>query len=205
MYYISTPFENCYYFVALCRKFVRINFGGQSMKISGNELKVGMLIEHNGKLYDVCKLQHVKPGKGGAYMQAELKEIKTGTKLNERFRSDEALERVRLDEEECQLLFRDADVFTFMNMLTFEQIQIHKNLIGAGACFLQDNMVVKISMYNGEIIGVVLPDTVVLEVTEAYAVVKKENGIRILVPPHIESGTKIVVNTSDASYVERAK
>ena len=187
------------------------------MKISGNELKVGMLIEHNGKLYDVCKLQHVKPGKGGAYMQAELKEIKTGTKLNERFRSDEALERVRLDEEECQLLFRDADVFTFMNMLTFEQIQIHKNLIGAGACFLQDNMVVKISMYNGEIIGVVLPDTVVLEVTEADAVVKKqtatssyksailENGIRILVPPHIESGTKIVVNTSDASYVERAK
>jgi elongation factor P len=187
------------------------------MKIGGNELKIGMLIEHNKKLWTVCKLQHVKPGKGGAYMQAELKDIKSGTKLNERFRSDESLVRVRLDEEECQLLFREGDIFTFMNMSTFEQLQIDKNVIGNGACFLQDNMVVKISMYEGEVVGVILPDTVVLAVMEADAVVKgqtatssykpalMENGLRILVPPHIESGTRIVVNTSDASYVERAK
>ncbi|MDR0580648.1 MAG: elongation factor P [Holosporaceae bacterium] len=187
------------------------------MKINGNELRIGMLIERGGKLWTVCKLQHVKPGKGGAYMQAELKEMRVGTKLNERFRSDEALERVRLDEEECQLLFKDGDIFTFMNMSTFDQLQISKDLIGEGACFLQENMIVKISMYDGEIIGVVLPDTVVLTVTEADAVIKGqtatssykpailENGVRILVPPHIESGVRIVVNTSDASYVERAK
>ncbi|MDR2723796.1 MAG: elongation factor P [Holosporaceae bacterium] len=187
------------------------------MKINGNELRIGMLIEHNSRLWTVCKLQHVKPGKGGAYMQTELKEIKIGTKLNERFRSDETLERVRLDEEECQLLFRDGEIFTFMNMSTFDQIQVSKDLIGDGACFLQDNMIVKIHLYDGEIIGVVLPDTVVLTVVEADAVVKGqtatssykpallENGVRILVPPHIESGTKIVVNTSDTTYVERAK
>ncbi|MDR2781391.1 MAG: elongation factor P [Holosporaceae bacterium] len=187
------------------------------MKVSGNDLRIGMLIEHNGKLWTVCKLQHVKPGKGGAYMQTEMKEIRTGTKLNERFRSDEVLERVRLDEEECQLLFRDGDLFTFMNMSTFDQLQIHKYVIGDAACFLQDNMIVNISMYESEIIGVVLPDTVIMEVVEADAVVKGqtatasykpavlENGVRVLVPPHIESGTRIVVNTSDASYVERAK
>ncbi|MDR2158107.1 MAG: elongation factor P [Holosporaceae bacterium] len=187
------------------------------MKINGNELRIGMLIEHNGKLWTACKLQHVKPGKGGAYVQAELKEIKTGAKLNERFRSDESLERIRLDEEDCQLLFKDGDLYTFMNMSTFDQLQIHRDIIGESACFLQDNMVVKISMYEGKIIGVVLPDTIVMEVVEADAVVKGqtaassykpavlENGVRILVPPHIESGTKIVVNTSDVSYVERAK
>jgi elongation factor P len=187
------------------------------MKVSGNELRIGMLIEHNGKLWTVCKLQHVKPGKGGAYMQTEMKEIKTGTKTNERFRSDETLERVRLDEEECQLLFKEGDLFTFMNMSTFDQLQIHKDVIGDAAGFLQDNMIVKISMHEGDIIGVVLPDTVIMEVVEADAVVKGqtatasykpamlENGMRILVPPHIESGTRIVVNTSDTSYVERAK
>ncbi|MDR1334506.1 MAG: elongation factor P [Holosporaceae bacterium] len=196
---------------------MNVSLKGQFMKVSGNELRIGMLIERNGKLWTVCKLQHVKPGKGGAYMQTELKEIKTGTKLNERFRSDESLERVRLDEEECQLLFKDGDLFTFMNMSTFDQLQIHKDVIGDAANFLQDNMIVNISMHEGEIIGVVLPDTVVMEIVEADAVVKGqtatasykpavlENGMRILVPPHIESGTKIVVNTSDASYVERAK
>ncbi|MDR2107335.1 MAG: elongation factor P, partial [Holosporaceae bacterium] len=140
-----------------------------------------------------------------------------GTKLNERFRSDETLEKVRLDEEEYRLLFKEGDVFTFMNMRTFDQIQVHKDLIGESACFLQDDMTVKITAYEGEIIGVLLPETVVMEVREAEAVVKGqtasssykpailENGVRILVPPHIEAGTKIVVNTSDVSYVERAK
>ncbi|MDR0968569.1 MAG: elongation factor P [Holosporaceae bacterium] len=187
------------------------------MKISANELRIGSLIEHKGKLWTVCKLQHVKPGKGGAYVQAELKEIKNGTKLNERFRSDESLEKVRLDEEEHQFLYREGDVFTFMNMSTFDQLQIGKEAIGDAAAFLQDNMVVKVSSYEGEIIGIVLPDTVVMEVVEADAVVKGqtasasykpavlENGARILVPPHIEAGVKVVVNTSDGSYVERAK
>lgn len=187
------------------------------MKIGGNELRIGMLIEHNGRLWTVCKLQHVKPGKGGAFMQAELKELKTGTKLNERFRSDESIERVRLDEQECQLLYKDGDTYTFMDNVSFDQFSIDRSAIGESACFLQDNMIVKITSYEGEIIGVVLPDTVVMEVVEAEAVVKGqtasssykpailENGVRILVPPHIDAGTKIVVNTSDISYVERAK
>lgn len=187
------------------------------MKISANELRIGALIEHKGKLWTACKLQHVKPGKGGAFVQAELKEIKNGTKLNERFRSDETLERVSLNEEEYQLLFRDGDVFTFMNSSTFEQIQVNKDVIGDPVRFLQDDMIVTITSYEGEIIGVMLPDTVVMEIVEADAVVKGqtatasykpavlENGVRILVPPHIDAGTKVVVNTSDGTYVEKAK
>ncbi|MBE6447228.1 MAG: elongation factor P [Alphaproteobacteria bacterium] len=187
------------------------------MKIGANELRIGMLIEHNGRLWTACKLQHVKPGKGGAFVQAELKDIKSGTKLNERFRSEDVLEKVSLDEEKYQLLFSDGDVFTFMNTVTFDQIQINKEIIGEPARFLQDNMMVKIQSYDGEIIGVMLPDTVVMTVIEADAVVKGqtatasykpavlENGERILVPPHIDAGTRIVVNTDDGSYVEKAK
>ncbi|MDR2067733.1 MAG: elongation factor P [Holosporaceae bacterium] len=187
------------------------------MKIGGNELRIGMLIEHNGKLWSVCKIQHVKPGKGGAFVQVELKELRSGTKLNERFRSDESLERIRLDEDECQLLFKEGSVYTFMDVATYDQFQVDENLIGEGASFLQDNMIVKIARYDGEIIGVILPDTVIMKVIEADAVVRGqtasasykpavlENGVRILVPPHIEAGTRIVVNTADISYVERAK
>jgi elongation factor P len=187
------------------------------MKIGANDLRIGMLIEHNGKLWTIGKTQHVKPGKGGAFVQTEMKELRFGTKLNERFRSDAVIEKARLDEEECQLLFRDGDMYTFMNMATFDQIQISKEILGDSADFLMDNMIVTISSYEGEIVGVLLPDTVVMEVVEADAVVKAqtatssykpailENGLRVMVPPHIEAGTKIVVNTSDATYVERAK
>ncbi|MDR0677250.1 MAG: elongation factor P [Holosporaceae bacterium] len=187
------------------------------MKITANGLRIGNLIEHNGKLWRVCKLQHVKPGKGGAYIQAELKEIKNGTKLSERFRSDETLEKVRLDEEEYQLLYKEGDSYTFMNISSFNQISLDKEVIGDSSCFLQDNMIVKITSYEGEIIGIILPESLVMEVIEADAVVKGqtatssykpavlENGVKILVPSHIEAGTKIVVNTSDISYVEKAK
>lgn len=187
------------------------------MKINGNELRIGMIIEHNGRLWSVVKLQHVKPGKGGAFLQVELKELRTGTKLNERFRSDESLERVRLDEEEFQLLYQNGDTFTFMNISTFEQIDINRSKIGDSAQFLQDNMIVNVSLYEGEIISVMLPDTIIMTVAEADAVVKAqtaassykpavlENGVKIMVPPHIEAGTKIVVNTSEGTYVEKAK
>lgn len=187
------------------------------MKINGNELRIGMIIEHNGRLWSVVKLQHVKPGKGGAFLQVELKELRTGTKLNERFRSDESLERVRLDEEEFQLLYQNGDTFTFMNISTFEQIDINRSKIGDSAQFLQDNMIVNVSLYEGEIISVMLPDTIIMTVAEADAVVKAqtaassykpavlENGVKIMVPPHIEAGTEIVVNTSEGTYVEKAK
>lgn len=190
---------------------------GVFVKIGTNELRAGMLVEYKERLWNVTKTQHVKPGKGGAFVQAEMKDIKSGTKINERFRSEETIERAKLDEAECQLLFKDGDSFTFMDLQTYEQFEINKDLIGESASFLSDNMIVNVSSYDGEVIGVILPETVVVEVIEADAVVKKQTAsssykpaivtgdIKIMVPPHIDAGMKIVVNTSDCSYVERAK
>ncbi len=187
------------------------------MKIGGNELRVGMLIEYKGKLWNVMKTQHVKPGKGGAFVQTELKDIVAGTKLNERFRSEDSLEKVRLDESECQLLYQNGDVFTFMDMTTFDQFDLTKEVIGDSAIFLVDNMIVNVASYEGKIIGVILPETVICTISEAEPVVKGQtatgsyktavldNGVKIMVPPHIEAGMKVVVNTSSGEYVERVK
>lgn len=187
------------------------------MKISANELRVGMIIERNGKLWTVGKTQHVKPGKGGAFVQVEMKTVKGGVKANERFRSNDMLEQARLDEEEHQFLYQEGSAYTFMNTTNYEQIQIERDIIGDGAFYLKENMIVKILMHEGEIVSVAIPDTVVMTVVEADAVVKSqtaassykpavlENGVRIMVPPHIEAGTRIIVNTADSTYVERAK
>lgn len=187
------------------------------MKISGNEIRVGNIINYQGKLWAVTKTQHVQPGKGGAYMQAEMKSLVEGTKLNERFRSAESVERVYLDEMAHQFLYAEGDDLVFMDQETFEQITIARDFVGDSAVFLQDGMVVNLSMYEGRPIAVQLPDTVVLEITEAEPVVKGQtasssfkpavlsNGERIMVPPHIASGMKVVVNTADGSYVERYK
>ena len=177
-----------------------------------------MVIEHQGSLWRAVKIQHTQPGKGGAYLQVELKDIRTGTKLNERFRSSETVERARLDQKEHQFLYADGAMLTFMDNETFDQITLDQDLLGEDQIpFLQDNMTVTIESHEGNPIGVQLPDTVSLAVTEADAVIKGqtasssykpamlENGIRCMVPPHIEAGTRIVVNTSDGSYVERAK
>jgi elongation factor P len=187
------------------------------MKINGNSIRPGNIIEHQGRLWRAARIQHTQPGKGGAYLQVELKDIRDGTKLNERFRSSETVERVRLDSKEYQFLFKDGDQYTFMDNATFEQITLPEEMIGEPAAFMQDGMEVTIESYEDSPISVSLPDTVVMRIVEADAVVKGqtasssykpailENGVRVLVPPHIESGTRIVVNTSDASYVERAK
>jgi elongation factor P len=188
------------------------------MKIDGNSIRPGMVIEHQAHLWRAIKIQHTQPGKGGAYLQVELREIQNGSKLNERFRSSEKVERVRLDQKEYQFLFEDSGLFTFMDSKTFEQISVGKDLISdTQAKFLQDGMIVIIESYEGKLIGVRLPDSVILEVLSADAVVKGqtasssykpaivENGIRVMVPPYVTSGTRIVVNTSDASYIERAK
>jgi len=187
------------------------------MKINGNAIRPGMLIEHQGRLWRAVKIAHTQPGKGGAYLQVELKDVRDGTKLNERFRSSETVERVRLDEKEYQYLFSEGDQHTFMDTETYDQVTLNGDLIGEPADFLQDGMMVLVQSYEGSPIGVELPDTVTMTVTEADAVVKGqtasssykpavlENGRRVLVPPHIEAGTRIVVNTSDGSYVERAK
>ncbi|MGB1146252.1 MAG: elongation factor P [Alphaproteobacteria bacterium] len=187
------------------------------MKINGNAIRPGNIIEHKGRLMRAVKLQQVKPGKGGAFAQIELKDIRDGTKMNERFRADESVERVRLDQVEYQYLYADGDMLTFMHMETYEQIELNADLVGEPLPFLQENMEVTIELYEEEPISVSLPESVVLEITEADAVVKGqtasssykpamlENGVKIMVPPHIEAGTKVVVNTADGTYMERAK
>lgn len=187
------------------------------MKINGNEIRPGFIIEHNNRLWLATKTQHTQPGKGGAYLQVELKDIRSGTKLNERFRSSESVERVRLDEKEFQFLYEEGDDLTFMDQETFEQITIPRSLVGESAVYLEDGMMVTVSTYEGDIVGVKLPDTVIIKIVEAEPVVKGqtasssykpailENGVRVMVPPHVDSGTRIVVNTADNTYVERAK
>ena len=187
------------------------------MKINGNAIRPGNIIEHKGRLMRAVKLQQVKPGKGGAFAQIELKDIRDGTKMNERFRADESVERVRLDQVDYQFLFADGDILTFMHLETFEQIELNADLVGEPLPFLQENMEVTIELYEEEPISISLPESVVLEVTEADAVEKGqtasssykpamlENGVKVMVPPHIEAGTKIVVNTAEGTYMERAK
>jgi len=187
------------------------------MKINGNAVRVGNVIEHNDRLWVAVKTQAVKPGKGGAFNQVELKDIRNGTKLNERFRADEQVERVRLEQNKAQFLFREDDMLTFMDVESYEQTMVDVELLGDQAIYLQDGMEVTLETYEGEPLSVVLPDTVVMEVVEADAVVKGqtasssykpgvlENGARIMVPPHIEAGTRVVVKPAEGTYVERAK
>jgi elongation factor P len=187
------------------------------MKINGNAIRPGNVIEHKNRLWRAVKIQHTQPGKGGAYLQVELKDIRDGTKLNERFRASEDVDRVRLDQKQFQYLYAEDDMLTFMDQETFDQVTLNSDMVGEPAVFLQDGMVVTIESYEGESISVILPDTVTMEVVEADPVVKGqtasssykpgtlENGSRIMVPPHIEAGTRVVVNTADGSYMERAK
>ncbi|MBT3239125.1 MAG: elongation factor P [Rhodospirillaceae bacterium] len=188
------------------------------MKINGNAVRPGMVIEHQDRLWRAIKIQHTQPGKGGAYLQVELKDLQSGTKLNERFRAAETVERAHLEQRDYQYLFEDAGIYTFMDNESYEQITMDTNMIGEDRIpYLQENMQVIIESHEDVPIGVQLADTVVLEVTEADAVVKGqtasssykpamlENGIKTQVPPHIETGTRIVINTADGTYVERAK
>ena len=187
------------------------------MKLNGNAIKPGNVIEHNGRLWAAIKVSHVKPGKGGAFAQIELRDIRDGTKLNERFRSSETVERVILDDIDCTFLYEEDEFLVFMHPDTFEQISISVELVGDRAMFLQNGMTITMSSHDGEPISVELPDTVVMEVVEADSVIKGqtasssykpavlENGARVMVPPHIETGTRIVVRPEDKSYVERAK
>jgi elongation factor P len=188
------------------------------MKINANSIRAGNVLEHNGRLYIVSKTpDHTMPGKGGAFVQVEMKDIKNGTKINERFRSTENVERVRLDQKEYQFLFIENNQLNLMDIENFEQITINEELIGDKIAYLQDGMVVTVEMYEESPLKILLPDTVVLNVTETEPVVKGqtaassykpailENGIRIMVPPFIDPDTKVVVKTEDDTYVERYK
>lgn len=187
------------------------------MKIDGVSIRPGYVLQHKNRLWVVTKIQHTQPGKGGAYMQVEMKDIREGTKTNERFRSAETVERVRLDQKDYQFLYDDGEQLNFMNNEDYEQITISKELVGESAAFLKEGMIVAVESFEGDPISVTLPEQVVCEVVEADPVVKGQtaassykpaiidNGLRVMVPPFIETGTKIVVNTVDLSYIERAK
>jgi len=186
------------------------------MKINGNEIRPGNVIEHKGGLWAAVKTQAVKPGKGGAFNQVEFKNLVDGTKLNERFRASETVERVRLDQNDYQFLYAEGDMLTFMHLENYDQIQLAEDFIGERAAFLQDGMTVVVESYEGKPIGVSLPDQVILEVVEAEPVVKGqtaassnkpavlENGVRVMVPPFVSTGEKIVVDTNELTYIKRA-
>ena len=186
-------------------------------KIAGNEIRPGAMIEHQGALWIAVKTQAVKPGKGGAYNQVELKNIETGTKLNERFRSSETVEEIHLDKKDFQFLYAGGDTLTFMDMENYEQIELQADFVGDQAQFLSDGMKVLVQLHEGRPIGIQLPNQVALEVVEADAVLRGgtaapsfksatlANGLKIQVPPFVNAGTRVIVSTEDGSYVRRAE
>ena len=187
------------------------------MKILGNEIKPGMIIEHKDNLWSVLKTQHVKPGKGGAFNQVELKSIQKGTKLNERFRSSDTVERVVLDEKKFSFLYKDENNCHFMDQTNYEQIQINKLILGEKNKLLKENMEVNIQFYDDQALSVDLPSSVELKILSTDAAIKGqtasssykpatlENGIKILVPPFINSEDKIILDTRTLEYVKKIK
>ena len=186
------------------------------MKISGVDIRPGNILEYEKGIWKVAKIQHTQPGKGGAYMQVEMKNLQDGRKTNVRFRSADTIERVRLDQKEYQYLYADGDSLVFMDKDTFEQITLPADLVGDAAAFLQDGMEVDLELWDEKPISVALPEQVEATIVEADAVVKGQtasssykpaildNGVRVMVPPHIGSGTRIVVDVYERTYVGKA-
>lgn len=186
------------------------------MKINSVEIRPGNILEYQGGLWRAVKIQHTQPGKGGAYMQVELKNLIDGRKTNERFRSAETVEKVRLDTRDFQFLFAEGDQLTFMDKLNYDQVSLPRDLLGDAAEFLQDGMDVVMETYDEKPISVQLPDTIEAVIRDTEAVVKGqtasssykpailENGVRVMVPPFINAGTRIVVDTYEREYVRRA-
>ena len=185
------------------------------MKISGVDIRPGNNIEYEGSLWRAVKIQHTQPGKGGAYMQVELKNLIDGRKNNVRFRSAETVERIRLDTKDFQYLYAEGDMLVFMDKETYDQINLPQDLIGDASAFLQDGMDVVLEMYEDRPISVQLPEQVEATVVEADAVVKGqtasasykpatlETGLQVMVPQFIEAGTLVKIDTRDNSYLER--
>ena len=187
------------------------------MKILGNEIKPGMIIEHRDDLWSVLKAQHVKPGKGGAFNQVELKSVKKGTKLNERFRSSDTVERAVLDERKFNFLYEDENNCHFMDQTNFEQIQINKSLLGEKYKLLQENMEVEVQFYDDQALSIDLPSSIELKIESTDAAIKGqtasssykpavlENGSKIMVPPFINADDKIVLDTRTLEYIKKVK
>lgn len=185
-------------------------------KINGNEIKPGNILEHEGGLWIAVKVGHVKPGKGGAFAQVEMKNLRNGSKLNERFRSADKVEKVRLEQKDQQFLFESDGRLTFMDMETYEQIELDADILGDRRPFLQDGMMVKIEYYEEEALSAAVPEKVTCKVVETEPVVKGQtaansfkpavldNGVRVMVPPFVGEGEDIIVNTETFEYSERA-
>lgn len=187
------------------------------MKINGNEIRPSNVIEHQGRLWVAVKVNHVKPGKGGAYAQVELRDVVNGTKLNERFRSAQTVERVRLEQKEYQFLYQQGEDLVFMDLESYEQLTLDTGFVGERADFLQDGMSVTVEMHEGRPLGISLPQQVTLEVSQTEPVVKGQtaansykpavldNGVKVMVPPFVNEGEKIVVDTEEVAYLRRAE
>jgi elongation factor P len=187
------------------------------MRQQANQIRAGQVIEHNGRRWTVLKQQIITPGKGGAFIQVEMRDLKSGNKTNERWRTGDTVERLMTEEKEYTYSYTDGSNLVLMDAESYEQHMVPTALLGDAAPFLQDNMPVTVDLVEGDPVGIRLPPTVVLEVVEADPVVKGQtaassykpaklsNGVRTSVPPFVEAGEKIVVRTEDGSYVERAR
>ena len=185
------------------------------MKILGNEIKPGMLIEHKDDLWEVLKTQHVKPGKGGAFNQVEMKSVNKSTKLNERFRSSDTVEKATLEEEKYNFLYEDENDYYFINQKSFEQINIKKKMVGEKGKLLMENLEVTVSFYNENPISVELPNQISCKidvtdvalkgqtVSSSYKPAVLENGLKIQVPPFIENEDTIVIDTRTLEYIKK--
>ena len=185
------------------------------MKINAGEIRVGMLLEHKNDLWQVLKTQHVKPGKGGAFAQVEMKSLNKNTKLNERFRSSETVEKASLDELKYNYLYEDEKNYFFIEPKSFEQIEVNKRIVGEKGKLLIENLEVSISFYNDAAISVELPNQITCRikntdvalkgqtVSSSYKPATLENGFNIQVPPFIESGDKILIDTRTIEYLKK--
>ncbi len=185
------------------------------MKINAGEIRVGMLLEYKNDLWQVLKTQHVKPGKGGAFAQVEMKSVGKNTKLNERFRSSETVEKASLDEITYNYLYEDENNYFFMDPKTFEQIEIKKNIVGEKGKLLIENLQVSVSFYNDNAISIELPNQITCKISTTDAAVKGQtvsssykpalldNGLKIQVPPFVEAGDKIILDTRTIEYVKK--
>ena len=185
-------------------------------KINGNEIRIGNVLEHNGGLWSAVKVDHVKPGKGGAFAQVEMRNLRNGSKLNERFRSADKVEKVRLEQTDQQFLYENDGMLIFMDMETYDQIELPVELLGDRRPFLQDGMTVQIEFHESEALHATVPQKVTCKIVETEPVVKGqtaansfkpailENGIKIMVPPFVGPDELVIVDTISMEYTERA-
>ena len=185
-------------------------------KINGNEIKIGNILEHNNSIWTAVKVDHVKPGKGGAFAQVELRNLRNGSKLNDRFRSADKVERVRLEQKDQQFLYENDGMLVFMDTETYEQIELPADLLGDRRPFLQDGMTIVMEFHEEEALNATLPQKVICKIVETEPVVKGQtaansfkpavldNGVKVMVPPFVGQDEDIVVNTETMEYAERA-